>query len=286
MNLHLRQAERKQAKIKIGLQGPSGSGKTMSSLLLAKGLVGNFSKIACIDSENSSCDLYAHLGSYNVLVLKPPYACEQYIKAIQLCEESGMECIIIDSLTHAYEHLLDYHASLSGHSSFQNWSKVTPRWRALVDCILQTTMHVVCCSRTKQDYVLNNKQGKFVPEKVGLKAVHKEGFDFEMSIVFDIDIKHFAVASKDRTGLFADKPEFTLSEQTGEMIRNWCETGTDISAVKAKINQATTLQELKILYNQYSSWKDLLHPYFVKRKSALQVQIKTTKPIQNGIKNS
>ena len=29
--------------------------------------------------------------------------------------------------------------------------------------------------RTKQDYVLNEKNGKMVPEKVGLKAVMRDG---------------------------------------------------------------------------------------------------------------
>ena len=61
--MKLRQSERKQAKIKMALQGSAGSGKSMSALLLAKGLTeGDFSKVAVIDTENGSADLYAHLG--------------------------------------------------------------------------------------------------------------------------------------------------------------------------------------------------------------------------------
>lgn len=37
--MNLRQAQRKQAKIKLALQGPSGSGKTMSALSLLKGVI-------------------------------------------------------------------------------------------------------------------------------------------------------------------------------------------------------------------------------------------------------
>jgi Ni2+-binding GTPase involved in maturation of urease and hydrogenase len=51
MELTLRTAERKQAKIKLGLQGPSGSGKTYSALLLAYGLTNDWSKIAVVDTE-------------------------------------------------------------------------------------------------------------------------------------------------------------------------------------------------------------------------------------------
>ena len=66
--MEIRKSERKQAKIKLALQGSAGSGKTYSSLLLGKGLTkGDFSKIAIIDTENKSADLYAHLGDYNVV---------------------------------------------------------------------------------------------------------------------------------------------------------------------------------------------------------------------------
>ena len=95
--MQLRLSERKRAKIKMALQGASGTGKTYSSLLLAKGLTnGDFSKIAIIDTENGSADLYAHLGNYNVLSLNPPFTPENYIKAIEVCENAGMQVIILD----------------------------------------------------------------------------------------------------------------------------------------------------------------------------------------------
>ena len=93
--MNIRKAGRKQAKIRLALQGPSGSGKTYSSLLIAKGLVDNWSKIVIIDTENFSADLYAHLGSFNVLSITPPYSPEKYIEAITSCVEAGMEVIMI-----------------------------------------------------------------------------------------------------------------------------------------------------------------------------------------------
>ena len=71
--MQLQKASRKKAKIKMGLQGPSGSGKTYSSLLIATGLCNDWSKIAVIDSENHSSELYSNLGAYNVLQITPPY---------------------------------------------------------------------------------------------------------------------------------------------------------------------------------------------------------------------
>ena len=223
--MQLRQSERRQAKIKIGLQGCAGSGKTYSSLLLAKGLTnGDFSKVAIIDTENGSADLYAHLGNYNVLSLSPPFTPENYIKAIEVCEKAGIEVIIIDSISHEWDELLDFHSKLAGNS-FTNWAKITPRQRAFVDKILQTNAHIIATMRTKQDYVLNQKDGKFIPEKVGLKSVQRDGLDYEFTLVFDVDIKHFAVSSKDRTGLFMGKPEFTISENTGKEILERCNSG-------------------------------------------------------------
>ena len=223
--MQLRQSSRTEAKIKLALQGCSGSGKTMSGLLLAYGLTSNWSKIAVIDTENSSADLYAHLGNYNVLPLNEPYTPEKYIEAISVCEKAGMEVIIIDSISHCWDYLLDFHANLQGNS-FTNWAKVTPRQNAFVQKILSSPCHILCTMRTKQEYVLNQKDGKFIPEKVGLKAVQRDNMDYEMTLCFEIDIKHHAVASKDRTGLFMGKPEFIITSNTGKEILKWCNSAS------------------------------------------------------------
>ena len=97
--LNLRVSSKKQAKIKLALQGCAGSGKTYSALLLAYGLCNDWTKIAIIDSENGSADLYAHLGAYNVLNLSESFTPETYIQAIEVCEGAGMEVIIIDSIS-------------------------------------------------------------------------------------------------------------------------------------------------------------------------------------------
>ena len=127
--------------MRLALQGASGSGKTYSSLLIAYGMTGDWSKVAVIDSENGSADLYAHLGDYRVLTLEN-YAPETYVEAIGICEQAGAEVIIIDSISHCWDYLLDFHANLQGNS-FANWAKVTPRQNAFIQRIRIT------CSRTR-----------------------------------------------------------------------------------------------------------------------------------------
>ncbi len=120
--------------------------------------------------------------------------------------------------------ILDVHANMAGNS-FTNWGKLTPRHNAFIQAILQSPVHIIATIRSKQGYILNERNGKQVPEKVGLKGVTREGMDYELTIMLDVSIKHRATATKDRTGLFMDKPAFTISPDTGKLIKEWCEQG-------------------------------------------------------------
>lgn len=283
--MELRTAQRKQAKIKLALQGPSGSGKTMSALLLASGMA-DWSKIAVIDTENHSADLYAHLGEYNVLQLSKPFTPERYVKAIEVCENASMEVIIIDSVSHEWEGsggILDLHGAMAGNS-FTNWNKVTPRHNAFVQKILQSGAHIVATIRTKTDYTLTDKNGKMVPEKVGLKGITRDGLDYEFTIVFDLDIKHQAKASKDRTGLFMDKPEEMISATSGKKILNWCNSGKGLPEIKKEISLAGTVEKLREILRTYPEYKSTLEPLAIARKEELSANIiNTTKISGNGI---
>lgn len=269
--MNLQQAERKQAKIKLGLQGPAGSGKTYSSLLIAYGMTKDWSKIAVIDTENHSADLYAHLGPFNVLALDKPYAPERYIEAIEICEHAGMQVICLDSISHEWENtggILDIHGAMMGNS-FTNWAKVTPRHNDFVQKILQSPCHIIATIRSKQDYVLSEKNGKMVPEKVGLKGAVRENTDYELTIVLELDLKHQTTATKDRTGIFMDKAQFQITEKTGELIKNWCESGKSLEAVKEMVDQASTVEELRNIIRQYPDYRTTIEPLAVQRKNTL-----------------
>jgi hypothetical protein len=274
------------------LQGPSGAGKTYSALLIAYGLCNSWEKVAVIDTENHSSELYAHLGSYNVVHLNAPHSPERYREALEVCERAGMEVIIIDSLTHEWEFLLDYHSSLVGNS-FTNWGKITPRHNEFVQRLLQSPAHIIGTVRTKQDYVLNEKNGKLVPEKVGLKSVQRDGLEYEMTVVFDLDMKNNAVASKDRTGLFFGKPEFKISSVTGQRIQLWCNSGEPITAldVSKRIEDVVTLQQLLALYQSFPQYQQTLKEDFEQKKRQLLINQETQKALahkninQNGTGN-
>jgi len=219
--MELKQSERSNTKIKVGLQGSSGSGKTFSALLVAYGITNDWNKICVIDTENGSANLYAHLGAYNVLSLDVPFTPERYIEAIASCEKSGIEVIIIDSISHCWENLLASHAAMLGNS-FVNWNKITPRYNSFIQKILQSNSHIICTMRTKQDYNLIEKNGKQVPEKAGTKVIMREGINYEFTVVMEMDLSHKVKVTKDRTGIFSNQSEFIPSFETGKTILDWC----------------------------------------------------------------
>lgn len=246
--MQLRKATRQKARIRLGLSAVSGGGKTYSAILIAKGLcAGDLSKVVVIDTENNSADLYAHLGDYNVLPMQAPYSPERYIEAIHYCESEGMEVIIIDSITHEWDGpggCLEIYEKMGG--KYQDWAKITPRHQAFIKAIVSSPAHVITTVRRKQDYEMTkDSSGRMKVEKAGLKEVTREGFEYELTVNLELDMYHNASASKDRTGLFAGKPAFVPSEETGQTISEWANTGLDVQAeVRAAIEQLVTTADI------------------------------------------
>jgi hypothetical protein len=254
--MQLRKATRQAAKLKIGFSAVSGAGKTYGALLVAHGLVGDWSKIAVIDTENGSADLYSHLGEYNVLTLNS-FAPEKYIEAITACEKAGIELVIIDSITHEWDYLLQVHSKMEGNS-YTNWNKITPRHDAFKNKILQSPCHIFTTVRRKTEYEMQNVAGRTSIVKLGTKEETRSGFEYELTINFEINESHLAKAGKDRTGLFVNRDEFQLNKEVGEELRNWCNSGNSDLEVSLQIglvdiNNSSSLEELVSVFDKYTS---------------------------------
>jgi len=232
-------AERKRAKARIAMCGPAGSGKTHSSLRLASALG---QKILLIDTENHSGEMEAGkpgIPDYFVVSIEPPFDPSKFIDVIKAAEENDFDVIIIDSLSHAWAGsggLLDQQGKIAdrGTNSFTAWRQITPKHNSLVDCMLQSSCHIIATMRSKQEYVIEeNERGKKMPKKVGLAPVQREGLEYEFTIVFDIDQKtHTAISTKDRTSLFPPDQSYLITNETGNLIKNWLEGGIDSPEVK------------------------------------------------------
>lgn len=225
--------------------------------------------------------MYAHLGEFNVLNITAPYSPEKYIEAIKVCKDEGIEVIIIDSLSHEHDGaggILDIHSQMLGNS-YTNWAKITPRHNAFVQSILQSPCHIIGTIRSKQDYILSERNGKQVPEKVGLKGITRDGLDYEFTIVLDVNIKHFAIASKDRTWLFMDEAEFKITTEIGEKILCWCKEELcheqkviteETDEFNSMILGCLTLDELRALHYNNPEKQQPYFDQFSERKAKLQ----------------
>lgn len=231
--MQLQKASRKKVKLRLNISAPSGAGKTYSALLMAKGLVGEWSKIAVIDTENGSASLYSNLGDFNTIDLMPPFSPERYIQALDACLNSGIECIIIDSSSHEWSGpggCLEINESIAQTkfrgNTWSAWSETTPRHDAFVSKVLHCNAHVITCTRMKMETVMG--EDKKV-KKLGMKDVQRDGWEYELTVSLNIDRdSHKAVASKDRTNVFEGKDPFIITEETGKMIKEWCDSGEEV----------------------------------------------------------
>lgn len=226
-------AERTSVFLKLAMAGSAGSGKTMSSLRLARGLVGPTGKIAVIDTENGSASLYADITPFEVCNVENKDDWEAYAAMILDAEKEGFGCIIIDSFSHAWEAILEYKDKLDSAprgNSYTNWKDAGRKFKNILRAITDSKMHVICCLRTKTEYVLEaNERGKQVPRKIGTAPIMREGIEFEFTTVFDIAVEtHTATCSKDRTGLFSGK-DFLITEDTGRELEAYRKSGKPLN---------------------------------------------------------
>lgn len=259
----IRKAERSNAKLRIGLAGPSGSGKTYSALLLAHGLA-SWEEIAIIDTENGSADLYSDLGAYNVLTLEKPFHPERYVEAINAAISAGMKVIIVDSITHEWSGeggALQLQEQLGGR--FQDWAKVTPLHNKFVRTIIDSPVHMITTVRSKTDYAMSQDGGKSKVQKVGLKPETREGFEYEMTLSFDLNINNMADVSKDRTGLFKGKAPFVITEDTGKALLEWTASGIDyVNEIKKLLIQKGKTQDPILSTFKVLALDELTHAQF------------------------
>ena len=223
----------KQAKLRLGITGPSGSGKTLAALMIAKGIGGN---VAVIDTEHGSASLYSRSFDFDVINLDPPYSPERFIELLKAAESGGYGVVIIDSATHEWDGIggcLEINEALAQAkfrgNTWSAWNETTPRHRAFIDAIIQSPCHVICTARSKTETVQG--EDKKV-RKVGMKTEQRAGFEYDMSLIFEIEHeKHLAVLTKGR--LF-DAPASVrnalgtphlITPKTGELLMEWLSTG-------------------------------------------------------------
>lgn len=219
-------AIKSQAKARIALYGPSGSGKTLTSLRVATGMGG---RIGVIDTEFGSASKYADRFNFDTLILQE-HRIENYLAAIDDAKKAGIECLIIDSLSHGWETLDAENEVLAQRkfkgNSWSAWSESTPKQNALVKALLTFPGHVIGTMRSRTEWSQEKDgNGRSAPKRLGLAPIQRKGFEYEFDLFIAIDANHGATVEKDRTGKFQDKYIPMAGEEFGREVAAWLSDG-------------------------------------------------------------
>lgn len=229
MTLRFAPAEKQKAKLRLGIYGPSGAGKMLTALRLATGM--DCGKIALIDTEQGSASLYADRYTFDVLNL-PKADIETYTEAIRVASKAGYPILIIDSLTHAWQNLLERVDQIAKSryrgNKWSAWSEATPMHRSLVTALLTYSGHVIATMRTKTEWATNKgDDGKVRPTRIGLAPEQGKGIEYEFSLLMEITPEHVITVTKDRTGEFQDQAIEKPGEELGALLMEWLNSGAE-----------------------------------------------------------
>lgn len=218
-------AKKEKIYVKALLFGSSGSGKTYSALRLATGINKKCggTGIAVIDTEAGRSKYYANEFDFDILELTEPYTPEKFITAIQDAIDAGYKVLVIDSTSHEWQYLVGQ--SQLSKAGINVWSKLKPRHRAFMEKVLFSPIHIISTGRGKDEYVMEDKDGKTVPKKVGVGVQQDKDAEYDYTVTFNISQDtHTAEATKDNTHIFEGNLK-VLTEEDGEKLYDWASSG-------------------------------------------------------------
>jgi hypothetical protein len=116
--------------------------------------------------------------------LVAPFSPQRYIDAINDFAKTGIEVLIIDSITHEHEGpggLLD----IAGQDN-KYWNRAKSEHKRFVNALLQSDMHIIVCVRAREKITMErvrdgNGNLKTEIEDAGLQPVTEKNLMFEMS---------------------------------------------------------------------------------------------------------
>lgn len=186
--IQIRQAERRGARMLIGMSGISGSGKTYSALQLAWGMAGyDAQKVGFLDTENRRGSLYAdalkdgqgNIHPFLIGDLYAPFSPQRYIDAIHEFQAAGVEVLVVDSVTHEWEGTGGCEEIATVTSSrMADWKKAKAEHKKFMNALLQTDMHIIVCIRAREKMDFSSPKN---PVSLGIQPIQEKNFMFEMT---------------------------------------------------------------------------------------------------------
>lgn len=255
--MEFEEATKAAAKARIALTGPAGAGKTYTALMLGFSLG---EKVAVIDTERGSASKYVGRNGWRFQTMKPTsYAPLSLVDHLAVAEGHGFDVVIIDSLSHYWagtDGMLEQVDRRSGASKFTSgWKAVGPEEKRMLDAILAYPGHVIITLRVKTEYVLvTNDRGKQEPQRVGMKPIQRDGIEYELDLVGDLNIDNVLTVAKSRiegveVGSAWTRPGVELAEKVAASLDDG-EQITSVGEYRDRAEAMTDLDELRELYKE------------------------------------
>jgi hypothetical protein len=250
-----KKADKKQAKLRCSVFGPSGAGKTMTSLRIANGFLkaGLDSRIAFIDSERGSASKYADKFDFDVLELDKKTILD-YTNAIKIAAENKYQILIIDSLSHAWQELIEEVDKIAKikykGNTWGAWSEGTPKQRLLIDSIINYPGHIIATIRSKTEWEIGDDKK---PRRIGLSPEQGKGIEYEFDMLIEMSVEHYGTIIKDRTGKYQDAIIKNPDETFGTELINWLNSGSAISLPIAEVKKQPIKSGIEDTFSKFKT---------------------------------
>lgn len=243
LTLEIRPVRREAAKLVLGLAATTGEGKTFSALQLALGLAGGDpSKVGLLDTENRRGSLYSDIFSAPFLIgdLVPPFSPSRYTSALHQFAASGIEALVIDSMSHEWEG--EGGCEEIAHNPAKriaDWLTAKREHKRFMNALLHLPCHVVACFRAREKTDFKDPKS---PKSLGLQPIAEKNVLFEMTA-------SFLLRDKGKTRDEIKLPECLrpilggngyFTPEHGQRLRDWVGGGDPMERAKNQLRLAAS----------------------------------------------
>src|SRR2546430_1905970 len=201
MVLKIEKATKFKIPAKVLIWGTEKSGKTHSALGLATALAereGEEVLVGVVNSEpTSSSQLLQPTFPHDMVnlveydrhgqLVPGCYTPQRYEEAIKLFLKNGYKAIVIDSMSHCWQEVLNMVQARGGNTFNDGWGQNSPIYDHLVNTILSARCHIIVTCRGKEEYkqeeyTKKNGDKGFAPVNIGQAPIMRKNFGFEMHL--------------------------------------------------------------------------------------------------------
>ena len=247
--MKIEKAIRKSLPAHICLYGESSSGKTFTALKLAHGLINKGEKVCVIDTENYRASHYDVDFDFDVINFEAPFSPEKYIKAINMIQNNGYKAIVIDSMTHEWDSIggvIDMAENSKNKNKLAAWGPAKKEHKKLMDCILSSKAHVICCAKAKDKLKqVKTDDGKTEIVSKGFLPIQEGTFMYDMLINIKMlrngTFKIMKCPRHLEANLKITKTTEYLDERHGKIIAEWIKQGESLDMDFLKLQREARL---------------------------------------------